>query len=66
MPTRIRLGILTAEEDSEIRRVAASGKETVGPVQRARIAAWGLDDPDLPTSPAGWRTGYRSALAEAM
>jgi transposase len=66
MPQRIRLRSLTTEEAAEIRRLVASRKEPIRLVQRARIIAWMLDDPDLTASAAGLRTGYKSAVTGPM
>ena len=66
MPKRIRLRRLTTEESAEIRRLAASRKEPLRLVQRARIIAGMLDDPDLTASAAGLRSGYKSAAIGPM
>ena len=57
--TRIRLRTLTGEEEREIRRPAASRKEPFRLVQRARIIAATLDDPELTASEASLQAGFR-------
>jgi transposase len=59
MPKRIHLRTLTTEEQVEIRRLAASRKEPIRLVQRARVIAAMLDDPELPAGAAGLRAGFR-------
>ena len=61
MPKRVRLRTLTTEEEAEIRRLAKSRKEPMRLVQRARIIAAMLDNPDLPASRAGEQVGYKWA-----
>lgn len=53
MPKRIKLRALTTEEETEIRRLAASRKEPMRLVQRAQVIAALLDDSRLPVSRAG-------------
>ena len=60
MPKRIHLRTLTDEEQAEIKRLAASRKESIRLVQRAQIIAAMMDDPDLTACEAGLRVGYRS------
>jgi transposase len=60
MPKRIHLRTLTAEEQAEIKRVAASRKEPIRLVQRAKIIAAMMEDPELTAGEAGQRVGYRS------
>jgi transposase len=60
MPKRIRLRTLTAEEQAEIQRLAASRKESIRLVQRAQIIAAMAADPELTAGEAGLRVGYRS------
>jgi transposase len=60
MPKQIELREATAKEAAELRRLAASRKESVRLVQRARVVVAMLDDPDLPASQAGLRAGYKS------
>jgi hypothetical protein len=55
MPKRIHLRTLTAEEGVEIRRLAASRKESIRLIQGAM-----MEDPDLTAGEAGQRVGYRS------
>jgi hypothetical protein len=59
MPKRIQLRTLTTEEETEIRQLAKSRKEPMRLVQRARIIAAMLDNPDLPASRAGEQVGYK-------
>lgn len=49
----VKLRTVTAEEEQEIRRLAASRKEAIRLVQRARIIAAMIDDPELCASQAG-------------
>ena len=60
MPKRIRLRALTADEKTEIRRLAASRKEAIRLVQRARIIAAVDEDPELTATEAGLRAGFKS------
>jgi len=60
MPKRIRLRALTADEKAEIRRLAASRKESIRLVQRARIIAAMDEDAGLTATEAGLRAGYKS------
>ena len=53
MPKRIRLRALAAEEKVEIQRLAASRKESIRLVQRARIIAVMHEDPELTATEAG-------------
>ena len=66
MPRRIRLRRLTAEEASEIGRLAASRKEPVRLVQRAQIIAAMADNPNLTASAAGSGAGYKSDATGPM
>ena len=66
MPKRIHLRTLTAEEKAEIRRLAASRKESVRLVQRASIIAAMMEDPDLTAGEAGLRVGCRSVAMGPM
>jgi hypothetical protein len=61
MPKRIVLRTLTTEEETEIRRLAASRKEPMRLVQRARVIAAMLDDPKLSASKAGEKAGFKGA-----
>lgn len=60
MPKRIRLRALTAAERAEIERLVASRKESIRLVQRAKIVAAMMEDPDLMAGEAGLRAGYNS------
>ena len=60
MSKRIRLRALTAEEQAEVERLAASRKEPIRLVQRARIIAAMAADPDLTAREAGFRAGFKS------
>jgi transposase len=60
MPKRIRLRELTTEERAEIQRLAASRKEPIRLVQRAKIIGAMMEDPDLTAGEAGLRAGYKS------
>jgi transposase len=61
MPKRIRLRALTTEEKAEIERLAASRKESIRLVQRARIIAAMVEDPALTATRAGYRAGFKSS-----
>ena len=58
----IKLRTLTNEEAAEIRRLAASRTEPFRLVQRARIIAAMMDNPNLYASEAGKQVGYRSPI----
>lgn len=60
MPKRIRLRALTTEERDEINRLAASRKESVRLVQRARIIKQMADDASVTASDAGLQAGFSS------
>ena len=60
MAERIRLRTLTPEEDVEIKRLAASRKESIRLVQRAQIIALMAEDPQLAAAEAGYRAGFKS------
>jgi transposase len=60
MPKRIRLRALTTEEKAETQRLAASRKESIRLVQRAKIIVAMMEDPDLMAGEAGLRAGYKS------
>ena len=60
MPKRIRLRTLAAEEKVEIQRLAASRKESIRLVQRARVIAAMDEDPELTATEAGLRAGFGS------
>lgn len=59
MRKAVKLRSLTTEEEAEIRRLAASRKESHRTVQRAKVIAAMLDDPKLPASHAGNKAGFR-------
>jgi transposase len=61
MPNRIRLRTLTKEEEQEIRRLAKSRTESIRIVQRAKIIAAMLDNPELADSRAGEQAGFKGA-----
>jgi len=61
MPTRTRLRTLTAEEKAEIKRLAASRKEPIRLVQRAKIIAAMVEDPNLTASQSGFQAGFKSS-----
>ena len=56
---RIRIRNITTEEEREIRRIVASRKEPLRLVQRARIIAAMLDEPDLTASKAALKAGFK-------
>ena len=58
MPRKLQLRALTADEQSEVRRIAKSRTEPARRVQRAKIIEAMLDDPTLPAAKAGRRAGY--------
>ncbi len=58
----VKLRTLTTEETAEIRRLAASRTASFRMVQRARLIASMLDDPNLYASEAGKRVGFRSPI----
>ena len=60
MSKRICLRELTAEEDAEVKRLASSRKESIRLVQRARIIAAMVEDPELAAVEAGHRAGFKS------
>jgi transposase len=57
----IKLRPLTAEEESEIRRLAASRKVARRLHRRARVIAVMLDNPNLPATHAGFIAGFRAS-----
>jgi transposase len=57
---KVKVRKLTTEEEAEIRRLANSRKEAIQTVQRARIIALMLDDPELTAPEAGLQAGYAS------
>lgn len=66
MVKRIRLRSLTADEQAEIHRLAASRKLPIRLVQRARIIAAMLEDPTLSATEAGFRAGFGSSAAGSI
>jgi transposase len=62
MRTPIKLRTLTAEEVTEIRRLASSRTAPIRLVQRARIIAYMLADGKLYASEAGLKAGYTSVV----
>jgi len=73
MPKRIRLRALAAEEKVQIQRLAASRKESIRLVQRARIIAAMVasphlrdEDPELTATEAGLRAGFKSNAVGPM
>ena len=61
MRKAVKLRTLTTEEKAEIRRLAASRKESHRLVQRAKLLEAMLNDPKLPASHAGFKAGFRGA-----
>jgi transposase len=57
MPKRIALRAVTAEEKSEIERLAKAHSEPMRRVMRARVVAALLAEPGLPATEAGVRAG---------
>ena len=62
MPTPVKLRTLTAEEVTEIKRLASSRKEPIRLVQRARIIAFIMEDSHMYASGAGLKAGYTSVV----
>lgn len=62
MRTPVKLRTLTAEEVTEIKRIASSRKAPMRLVQRARIIAYMLEDNSLYASEAGQKAGYASVV----
>jgi len=60
MRTPVKLRTLTTEEITEIKRLAASRKEPMRLVQRARIIASMVADPKLYATEAGLKAGFKS------
>lgn len=60
MRKAVKLRSLTNEEEAEIRRMAASRKTPHRLVQRAKVIAVMLDDPQLRASHAGLKAGFKS------
>jgi len=57
----IKLRTLTTEEATEIKRLAASRKEPIRLVQRARLIAYMHADPELHATQAGFKAGFKSS-----
>jgi transposase len=62
----IKLRTLTAEEVTQIKRLANSRTEAVRLVQRARVIAYMLDNPKLYASDAGLKAGFSSVAMGPM
>jgi len=62
MRTPVKLRTLTAEEVTEIKRLASSRKEPIRLVQRARIIANMVADQTLYATEAGLKAGFASAV----
>jgi transposase len=58
----IKLRTLTAEEVTEIKRLANSRTEAIRLVQRARIITFMYDDPSLYASDAALKAGFTSSV----
>jgi transposase len=58
MRKAIKLRSLTTEEETEIRRLASSRKESYRLVQRAKVIVALLDDPKLHATNAGLKVGF--------
>jgi transposase len=59
----IKLRTLTTEEVTEIKRLASSRKESICLVQRARLIAFMIEDPDLHATDAGFKAGFKSSAS---
>jgi transposase len=66
MRTAVRLRTLTAEEVTQVRRLANSRKAAARLVQRARLITFMLDDPNLYAGDAGLKAGFRTNGSGAM
>jgi transposase len=66
VPKRIRLRALATEEKAEIERLAASRKESIRLVQRARIIAAMVESPELTATEAGYKAGFKSSAIGAQ
>jgi transposase len=64
--TPIKLHTLTAEEVTEIKRLASSHKAPIRLVQRARIIAYILEEGHLYASDAGLKAGFMSTVSEPV
>jgi transposase len=60
MRKAVKLRTLTAEEETEIRRIAASRKESHNLVQRATVILAMLENPQLRASQAALQAGFRA------
>jgi len=60
MRPAVKLRTLTTEEVTEIKRLAASRKEPLRIVQRARVIAYMLANPALYATDAGLKAGFKS------
>jgi transposase len=60
MRKAVKLRSLTAEEEAEIRRLAASRKTPHRLMQRAKVIVAMLDDPKLRATHAGLKAGFQS------
>jgi transposase len=58
MRKAVQLRTLTTEEDTEVRRLAASRKAPHHLVQRAKVIVAKLDTPQLPATQAGLQAGF--------
>ena len=58
MRKAVKLRILTTEEETEIRKLAASRKAAHRLVQRAKVIVVMLDDPNLHATQAGQQAGF--------
>ena len=58
MRPAVKLRSLTTEEETEIRRLAASRKEAFRLVQRAKVIVAMLEDPKLHATQAGLQVGF--------
>jgi transposase len=66
MPRQIKLRILSADEEREVRRLANARKESVEMVRRARLIAYLLDHPEVAPSYAGMEVGFGSNASGAQ
>lgn len=62
MRTPVKLRTLTAEEVTEIKRLASSRKESIRLVQRARVLAFMMEDTNVYASEAGLKAGFSSTV----
>lgn len=66
MPKRIRLRALTTEEEVEVKHLAASRKEPIRLVQRARVITAMVEDADLTATEAGLQAGFKSSAVGVL